>query len=602
MASAQKDQLLVTKPFADNAVMTEELSLNAALVKNGGDKDKSGWVSHYLRLVTVQPTWIIVVLVAGVIIGALVPLIMCVRCFCLCARRTPRPRRGLRQFSRMWAWLDGDEKLSGCGVFQSGHTCTEVPPATQRGESWALQIGNRLVITPELYRICDQLARDALQCHSHDPLRNSSRRGRGTTSNTGTNMNRDVAPTVKAVLHRGSSRERKLGTSVWWREGRARGRGLLLGSTGTVYDIHQDINRTYVGRPGFSTASFGTSTFASRLSADDDGDTKVVSYIQSHVSVSPSAVQRTGANNKLPVDGAAIDHSGLDARPADPANESVSENHGLSANKTRRQEEHEHKSFGDSLSDKIESRSQGIESPYTLTNCEKYGRRGVAMLHVLRAYCFYRPDIGYVQGMSYLVGHLLLYMDEYTAFVAFANLLSKPFLNAFYMNGTVVKEAMESRLGVFEHMVRSNLPMLHSHLTKMDVPLRLYFFQWALTLYAKVFGFETLAYVWHGYFIEGEVYLYKVAVALLRIARPQLLGQPLGVVFDALQNPGNGEISPEQLQKHMHGIQVSTNVQAQLARVKSGDDNNSNGYRTRFKAKVLTVGALRDDEAKFVQL
>jgi hypothetical protein len=40
---------------------------------------------------------------------------------------------------------------------------------------------------------------------------------------------------------------------------------------------------------------------------------------------------------------------------------------------------------------------------------------------VLDTYCFYRPDVGYVQGMSYLAGNFLLYMvchiTRYCAFL-----------------------------------------------------------------------------------------------------------------------------------------------------------------------------------------
>jgi len=51
----------------------------------------------------------------------------------------------------------------------------------------------------------------------------------------------------------------------------------------------------------------------------------------------------------------------------------------------------------------------------------------------LASFCFYRPDIGYVQGMSYLAGHLLLYMDQFHAFIAFANLLNSPFFHSFLL-------------------------------------------------------------------------------------------------------------------------------------------------------------------------
>jgi hypothetical protein len=41
----------------------------------------------------------------------------------------------------------------------------------------------------------------------------------------------------------------------------------------------------------------------------------------------------------------------------------------------------------------------------------------------VRRYVFFRPDVGYVQGMSHLAAMLLLNLDVFPAFVAFANLL-----------------------------------------------------------------------------------------------------------------------------------------------------------------------------------
>lgn len=43
-----------------------------------------------------------------------------------------------------------------------------------------------------------------------------------------------------------------------------------------------------------------------------------------------------------------------------------------------------------------------------------------------------RPDVGYVQGMSYLAGMLLLYTDPYNTFVCFGNLLSNHFLISLF--------------------------------------------------------------------------------------------------------------------------------------------------------------------------
>ncbi|CAJ1424735.1 unnamed protein product, partial [Effrenium voratum] len=51
---------------------------------------------------------------------------------------------------------------------------------------------------------------------------------------------------------------------------------------------------------------------------------------------------------------------------------------------------------------------------------------------ILEAYTFFRPDIGYVQGMSYLAAMLLLYLPPYQAFVGLCNLLNTPSVLGLY--------------------------------------------------------------------------------------------------------------------------------------------------------------------------
>lgn len=52
--------------------------------------------------------------------------------------------------------------------------------------------------------------------------------------------------------------------------------------------------------------------------------------------------------------------------------------------------------------------------------------------NILGAYACYRPDVGYVQGMSFLAATLLLNMDEVKAFISFSNLLNRPAHMAFF--------------------------------------------------------------------------------------------------------------------------------------------------------------------------
>ena len=54
------------------------------------------------------------------------------------------------------------------------------------------------------------------------------------------------------------------------------------------------------------------------------------------------------------------------------------------------------------------------------------------LLNVLGAYASYRPDVGYVQGMSFLTAVLLLNLEPSDAFILLSNLLHQPCQRAFF--------------------------------------------------------------------------------------------------------------------------------------------------------------------------
>ena len=53
--------------------------------------------------------------------------------------------------------------------------------------------------------------------------------------------------------------------------------------------------------------------------------------------------------------------------------------------------------------------------------------------NILAAFSVFRPDVGYVQGMSYIAGSLLMHAgDEYMGFKLFANMMNKYIMFNFY--------------------------------------------------------------------------------------------------------------------------------------------------------------------------
>ena len=72
------------------------------------------------------------------------------------------------------------------------------------------------------------------------------------------------------------------------------------------------------------------------------------------------------------------------------------------------------------------------------------------LLNVLGAYASYRPDVGYVQGMSFLTAVLLLNMDPADAFILLSNLLHQPCQRAFFrMDADMVSLALNLAMILF---------------------------------------------------------------------------------------------------------------------------------------------------------
>lgn len=87
---------------------------------------------------------------------------------------------------------------------------------------------------------------------------------------------------------------------------------------------------------------------------------------------------------------------------------------------------------------------------------------------ILLCYACFRPDIGYVQGMSFLVATLLLYMDEFEAFKCLANLLGRRVNMDFYR---LKKEAIESYVLCFDHFFKKVAQCLCACLSVCAAPL-----------------------------------------------------------------------------------------------------------------------------------
>lgn len=175
---------------------------------------------------------------------------------------------------------------------------------------------------------------------------------------------------------------------------------------------------------------------------------------------------------------------------------------------------------------------------------------------VLGAFVIHRPDVGYVQGMSYLAGMFLLYMDPPEAFMCLCNLLTRHFFLAFLSADT---DHVYSMFRLFSSWLKTSMPQIHRHFEAIHLGPELYLLNWAFTMYAKILPLDTACLVWDNYMLEGELTIFKTALALLKMHKTQLLGCSFDQAIKLLLQPPE-DLDPDVFLKTINNIVVPDRI------------------------------------------
>jgi hypothetical protein len=111
----------------------------------------------------------------------------------------------------------------------------------------------------------------------------------------------------------------------------------------------------------------------------------------------------------------------------------------------------------------------------TLGFFQKGGPYHNTLHDILGAYACYRPDVGYVQGMSFIAAVLLLNMDTSDAFIALSNLLNRSSYLAFFR---VDQDLMKPYFNVFSSLLEQSLPKISTHFTQLSFYPQFYLMEW----------------------------------------------------------------------------------------------------------------------------
>jgi len=214
-----------------------------------------------------------------------------------------------------------------------------------------------------------------------------------------------------------------------------------------------------------------------------------------------------------------------------------------------------------------------------------------SLRNVLHAHAANNPTVGYIQGMGFVAGLLLVYMKEDTAFWTLQAITTgeRFRLDEVWAPGLVkYKELM----AVFGELAKKELPGLISHFKECGVDHSMYATEWFMSIFTYSFPFSLVVRLWDAFLCEGWKVVYRVALAQLKGSAEKLMSMQLDELMPELKRiiPRSTEINPDAVMKLSLSIPLTTQGITAIAEE----------YR-RVNAKELEEGvksALTDAERK----
>ncbi|KAI8337225.1 rab-GTPase-TBC domain-containing protein [Chlamydoabsidia padenii] len=222
------------------------------------------------------------------------------------------------------------------------------------------------------------------------------------------------------------------------------------------------------------------------------------------------------------------------------------------------------------------------------------------LFNVIKAYSLYDPQVGYCQGLPFIVGCLLLQMPDEAAFCVLVDLMNDYGLRGHF---TPKMELLHERLYQFDELLKSHLPPLHRHLEAQGIRSTMFASQWFMTLFAYRGPLDLAFRVLDMIFTENTSIILNVALALMQKNQSTLLSLEfegllafLGSdVFNAYQNDGEGFV------RNALAISIDTRHLTKLSkqyRIKAAQESKrqdkedqlrNDNYELSQRAKALTT-------------
>ncbi|ANZ77078.1 BA75_04280T0 [Komagataella pastoris] len=142
------------------------------------------------------------------------------------------------------------------------------------------------------------------------------------------------------------------------------------------------------------------------------------------------------------------------------------------------------------------------------------------LYQIIKAYSIFDPELGYTQGLAFIVVPLLMNMNESETFCLLVTLMKNYGFRDLYLPEM---PGLHLKLFQFDRLLEDLTPEIASHLRKQGVQSSMYATQWFLTLFGYKFPLEIVIRIYDVVIAEGLETILRFAVNFMIQNRSHIL-------------------------------------------------------------------------------
>ena len=192
---------------------------------------------------------------------------------------------------------------------------------------------------------------------------------------------------------------------------------------------------------------------------------------------------------------------------------------------------------------------------YTTKFVEGNGKK--MLIDILTALAFVRPEIGYCQGMNFIAGALINFIDnEEKCFWIFLSFIDNIEMNLLYL-----KNMPDYQIRVYQlnYFIKEYFPELATHFKKNQINPDVFFSKWILTIFSNYLPFDVLYKVWDVFIFDKWKAIFKFSLMILNSMKDKLITMDLITFSQFIKDNKNNSslINFDEFSKHYKDYKIT---------------------------------------------